>query len=61
MVKWGVLLRQVRFYGPTALISQLQEGKALTIEGTLDTKGRQFLVSDVKAIGDGKSPSSAQK
>ncbi len=50
-VKWGVLLRQVRFYGPTALISQLQEGKALTIEGALDTKGRQFLVSDVKASG----------
>jgi hypothetical protein len=47
-VKWGVLLRQVRFYGPTELISKLQEGKALTIEGELDTKGRQFLVSDVK-------------
>jgi len=47
-VKWGVLLRQVRFYGPTELISQLQEGKALTIEGQLDTKSRQFLVSDVK-------------
>jgi hypothetical protein len=47
-VKWGVLLRQVRFYGPTELISQLQEGKALTIEGQLDTKGRQFLVSNVK-------------
>ena len=47
-VKWGVLLRQVRFYGPIELINQLQEGKALTIEGQLDTKGRQFLVSDVK-------------
>ena len=47
-VKWGVLLRQVRFYGPTELINQLREGKALTIEGQLDTKGRQFLVSDVK-------------
>ena len=50
-VKWGVLLRQVRFYGPTELINQLQEGKALTIEGQLDTKSRQFLVSDVKASG----------
>lgn len=49
-VKWGVLLRQVRFYGPTELITQLQEGKALTIEGQLDTKGRQFLVSNVKAV-----------
>lgn len=48
-VKWGVLLRQVRFYGPTELITQLQEGKALTIEGQLDTKSRQFLVSNVKA------------
>ncbi|NOT56743.1 MAG: hypothetical protein HOP18_19260 [Deltaproteobacteria bacterium] len=59
-VKWGVLLRQVRFYGPTALVSQLQEGKALTIEGSLDTKGRQFLVSDVKASGDMKSPPPAR-
>jgi hypothetical protein len=49
-VKWGVLLRQVRFYGPTELITQLQEGKALTIEGQLDTKSRQFLVSNVKAV-----------
>jgi len=47
-VKWGVLLRQVRFYGPIELINQLQEGKVVTIEGQLDTKSRQFLVSDVK-------------
>ena len=60
-VKWGVLLRQVRFYGPTALISQLQEGKALTIEGALDTKGRQFLVSDVKASGTIPSPAPTGK
>jgi hypothetical protein len=60
-VKWGVLLRQVRFYGPTALISQLQEGKALTIEGALDTKGRQFLVSDVKSSGSMPSPTPAEK
>jgi hypothetical protein len=51
-VKWGVLLRQVRFYGPTELINQLQEGKTLTIEGQLDTKGRQFLVSDVKEAAE---------
>ena len=49
-VKWGVLFRQVRFYGPTELITQLQEGKVLTIEGQLDTKSRQFLVSNVKAV-----------
>jgi hypothetical protein len=51
-VKWGVLLRQVRFYGPIELINQLQEGKALTIEGQLDTKSRQFLVSDVKETAE---------
>jgi hypothetical protein len=60
-VKWGVLLRQVRFYGPTALISQLQEGKVLTIEGQLDTKGRQFLVSDVKATVNPQSPAQKEK
>ncbi len=49
-VKWGVLLRQVRFYGPIELINQLQEGKVVTIEGQLDTKSRQFLVSNVKAV-----------
>jgi hypothetical protein len=47
-VKWGVLLRQVRFHGPIELVNQLQEGKVVTIEGQLDTKSRQFLVSDVK-------------
>src|SRR5215475_14230997 len=39
-VKWGVLFRQVRFYGPTPLLEQLAKaegtGKALTIEGQLD-------------------------
>jgi hypothetical protein len=48
-VKWGVLLRQVRFYGPAPLIEQLQRpdaiGKIFTIEGQLDTKARQFLVT----------------
>jgi len=51
-VKWGVLLRQVRFYGPDALIGRLREpeivGKILTIEGQLDTKARQFLVTAVE-------------
>ena len=51
-VKWGVLLRQVRFYGPDALIGQLQNpemvGKVLTIEGQLDTRARQFLVTAVQ-------------
>jgi hypothetical protein len=51
-VKWGVLFRQVRFYGPEALIGPLRRpetlGKVLTIEGQLDTKARQFLVTAVK-------------
>jgi hypothetical protein len=57
-VKWGVLLRQVRFYGPAEFIGPLQQpemmGKALTIEGQLDTKGRQFLVTAVKEASDSK-------
>lgn len=51
-VKWGILFRQVRFYGPTPLLEQLMKeegtGKALTIEGQLDTKARQFLVTSVQ-------------
>jgi len=57
-VKWGVLLRQVRFYGPDALIGRLLEptttGKVLAIEGQLDTRTRQFLVSAVKEATDSK-------
>lgn len=60
-VKWGVLLRQVRFYGPAELINQLQEGKALTIEGQLDTKSRQFLVSDVKEATEARKQSPTPK
>jgi len=51
-VKWGVLFRQVRFYGPTPLLEQIKKaegtGHALTIEGHLDTRVRQFLVTSVK-------------
>ena len=57
-VKWGVLLRQVRFYGPDALIGPLQKpetaGKVLTIEGQLDTRDRQFLVTAVKEAASPK-------
>jgi hypothetical protein len=61
-VKWGVLFRQVRFYGPDPLLQQILKaqgtGKALVIEGQLDTRDRQFLVSDVKASsGTGQPPS----
>ena len=53
VVKWGVLLRQVRFYGPDALISQLRGaeavGKVFMIDGELNTRTRSFLVSNVQA------------
>ena len=64
-VKWGVLLRQVRFYGPDALIGPLQKpettGKVLTIEGQLDTKARQFLVTAVKGAAGPKPQDPAEK
>jgi len=51
-VKWGVLFRQVRFYGPTPLLQQIEKeegtGKTVTIEGELDTRVRQFLVKSVQ-------------
>ena len=50
-VKWGVFMRQVRFYGPEEFIGQLRKpeaiGKIFTIEGQLDTRDRQFLVTSV--------------
>ncbi|MGE0680652.1 MAG: hypothetical protein AB7P69_07055 [Candidatus Binatia bacterium] len=59
-VKWGVLLRQVRFYGPEEFIGQLRKpeaiGKIFTIEGQLDTRDRQFLVTSVVAEGKEQSP-----
>jgi len=60
-VKWGVLFRQVRFYGPEPLLEQIAKaegtGKALTIEGQLDTKARQFLVTAVQnATGVTRQP-----
>jgi hypothetical protein len=64
-VKWGVLFRQVRFYGPTAFLEQLAKeegtGKALTIEGQLDTKARQFLVTSVQTSATPTRPSSKQE
>jgi hypothetical protein len=49
--KAEVLLRQVRFSGPAALMERLQQpalrGRALTIEGWLEPKARRFLVTAV--------------
>jgi len=54
-VKWGVLFREMRFYGPEPLLEQLLKaqgtGAKFIIEGTLDTKRRQFLVSKVEEMG----------
>ena len=44
------LLQQVRFYGPDALLVQMQRGKTLTIEGQLDPKVHRFLVTAVTAV-----------
>ena len=49
-IKEDLLLRQVRFHGPDALLARLQKGKTLTIEGQLDTKARRFLVTEVTEV-----------
>ena len=46
-IKEDLLLRQVRFHGPDALLARMQGGKTLTIEGQLDSKARRFLVTEV--------------
>lgn len=55
-VKDDVLLRQVRFTGAESLMSQLLRfeatGKAITIEGWLNTKDRLFQVTAVKEAPD---------
>ena len=47
----GILMRQVRFYGPDDLIHRLEQpdtvGKVLIMEGRLDAKERRFLVKSV--------------
>jgi hypothetical protein len=49
--KEELLLHQVRFYGPDALLVQMQRGKTLTIEGQLDPKVPRFLVTAMTAVG----------
>jgi hypothetical protein len=54
-----VLLRQVRFSGPAALMERLLQpevrGKVLTIQGWLQPKEQRFLVTDVQE-GSGSTP-----
>ena len=51
-VRDALVLRQVRFDGPAALLAQLQQperrGRVLTIEGMLEPTARLFLVTTVK-------------
>ena len=51
-VRDAVVLRQVRFSGPAALLARLQQperrGRVLTIEGMLEPTARLFLVTAVK-------------
>jgi len=56
-IKEDLLLHQVRFYGPDALLARMQKGKTLTIEGQLDAKARRFLVTEVSEAA-ATSPSS---
>jgi len=49
-IKEDLLLQQVRFYGPDALLVQMQRGKTLTIEGQLDPKVHRFLVTAVTEV-----------
>jgi hypothetical protein len=55
MVDDGVLMRQVRLYGPDDLLSRLQRpemiDKAITIEGHLDTTQKRLRVTAVKEGG----------
>jgi hypothetical protein len=59
-VREAVVLRQVRFSGPTALLAQLQQperrGRVLAIEGMLDPTARLFLVTAVKEAPSATSP-----
>ena len=59
-VRDAVVLRQVRFSGPAALLARLQQpkqrGQVLTIEGMLDPTARLFLVTAVKEAPKTPSP-----
>ena len=58
-IKEDLLLRQVRFYGASDLLAQIQQagqsGTTLTIEGHLASKERRFRVTEVK-VGKAGSP-----
>jgi len=58
-VREALVLRQVRFNGPAALLARLQparNGRVLTIEGMLDPTARLFLVTAVKEAPSATTP-----
>jgi hypothetical protein len=59
-VREALVLRQVRFSGPAALLAGLQQperrGRVLTIEGMLEPTARLFLVTAVKEVPNAPSP-----
>ena len=56
----ALMLREVRFSGPAALLARLQRperrGRVLTIEGMLEPTARLFMVTDVKEVPNAPSP-----
>ena len=56
----AVVLRQVRFSGPAALLARLQQpelrGRVLTIQGLLEPQARLFLVTAVKEAPSATPP-----
>src|SRR5262245_23648452 len=59
-VRDALVLRQVRFSGPAALLARLQQpeqrGRVLSIEGMLEPTARLFLVTAVKEVPNAPSP-----
>ena len=59
-VRDALVLRQVRFSGPPALLARLQQperrGRVLTIEGMLEPTARLFLVTAVTEAPHAPSP-----
>jgi hypothetical protein len=59
-VREAVLLRQVRFNGPAALLARRQQpelrGRVLTIQGLLELQARLFLVTAVKEAPSATPP-----
>jgi hypothetical protein len=59
-----VLLRQVRFSGPAALMERLRQpevrGRVLTIEGWLEPKERRFLVTAIHEAPGATPPAQAK-